>query len=161
MPFLCSPNCHQGSSFAWFMTASRDLQLCPECIQLYLISAFRITFYHYLDNFSAEERQYANVIYLNIWYIQTSHSIWRKNCIKYIFNITGLFSPALSGWAVNYSDSARGRGWWAEPWGNPCCCDTAWAPELGVCVDLVHQELPLLCHLATAPLSRKLRRTDY
>lgn len=37
------------------MTFSRDLQLCPECIQLYLISTFRITFYHYLDNFSAEE----------------------------------------------------------------------------------------------------------
>lgn len=37
------------------MTASRDLQLCLECIQLYLISTFKITFYHYLDNFSAEE----------------------------------------------------------------------------------------------------------
>lgn len=146
------------------MTASRDLQLCPECIQLYLKSTFRITFYHYLDNFSAEEsafvqRYCANDIYLNIWYIQTSHSAWRKICIKYIYNIIGLFPAVLSGWAVNCSDGAEAADR-LSPGEAPAA--VAELGPRGLRLDLVHQELPLLCHLAVASVSSKFeRRTDY
>lgn len=142
------------------MTASRDLQLCPECIQLYLISTFKITFYHYLDNFSSEEGALFRDSML-MSSIRTSDTVKQdipygeKNCIKYTLNIIGLFPQYYL--TVTQSEAEEDR---LSPGETPAA--VAELGPQGAPMVLVHQELPLLCHLAVAPVSRKLKRkTDY
>lgn len=79
------------------MTFSRDLQLCPECIQFYLVSTFGITFYHYPDNFSTEESALFSILMSSIWTSDTlkQTTLYGGKNASSLYEISEAFFPPI------------------------------------------------------------------